>query len=57
MEERCMVTCPKCGNEVSNPEKTLENAFFRIESFRCPNCKCQFNEAYSSFLTERLATQ
>jgi transposase-like protein len=51
-----MAACPKCGTEVSKPDKNLKGAFFRIESFKCPKCKWRFNETHSLFIDTQLAT-
>jgi hypothetical protein len=37
-----MAKCPNCGEEVSEPDKLLENRMFRIEAYTCENCNCCF---------------
>ena len=34
--------CPKCGAEVAQPDKSLKNHAFHIESYTCTNCKHNF---------------
>ena len=37
-----MARCPKCGKEVSKPERTFENNFFNLASYGCDGCKIHF---------------
>jgi DNA-directed RNA polymerase subunit RPC12/RpoP len=37
-----MAKCPKCGNEVCKPTKTLDNEVFRIQEYNCEKCNHKF---------------
>ena len=37
-----MVKCPKCCEEVAEPNKSLKNQVFNIEAYRCKKCKHNF---------------
>jgi len=37
-----MAKCPKCGKEVEEPDKSLKNFWFHIESYTCKECNCHF---------------
>ena len=37
-----MVKCPNCNADVAEPDKSLKNHVFRIESYTCKNCKHNF---------------
>jgi hypothetical protein len=37
-----MIKCPNCSADVAEPDKSLKNQVFHIESFTCKNCKHNF---------------
>lgn len=37
-----MVKCPNCSSDVEEPDKSLKNQVFNIESYECKNCKKNF---------------
>jgi hypothetical protein len=37
-----MVACPKCGKEIVEADKKIENKFFSVALFTCEKCKTKF---------------
>ena len=37
-----MSKCPKCGKDVTELDKLLENHYFHVETYICKNCNCHF---------------
>ena len=42
-----MVNCPKCGKEISKPDKELKkNSVFYLANYTCENCKNGFEVTF-----------
>jgi len=56
IRSRCMVKCPHCSEEVAEPDKSLKNNVFCVESYTCKNCSHRFKMASQSVfvLNEKL---
>ncbi|MGA2385120.1 MAG: hypothetical protein ABSG33_01145 [Candidatus Bathyarchaeia archaeon] len=41
-----MVSCQKCGKNLTKPERKIENSSFRIALYACDNCGFKFKVVY-----------